>query len=60
MPPSERRLLDSLASQASVLAEDIAALEQREADIRLQLDTARALRSELVGTADVLNRARLG
>jgi hypothetical protein len=60
MPPSERRLLDLLASQASVLAEDIAALEQREADIRLQLDTARALRSELVGTADVLNRARLG
>jgi hypothetical protein len=60
MPPSERRLLDSLASQVSVLAEDIAALEQREADIRLQLDTARALRSELVGTADLLNRARLG
>ena len=60
MPPSERRLLDSLAWQVSVLAEDIAALEQREADIRLQLDTARALRWELVGTADLLNRARLG
>ena len=60
MPPSERRLLDSLASQVSVLAEDIAALEQREADIRLQLDTARALRSELVGTADLLTGARLG
>jgi outer membrane murein-binding lipoprotein Lpp len=59
MPPSERRLLDSLASQVSVLADDIAALEQREEDIRVQLDTARALRSELVGTADVLNRQRL-
>jgi transposase len=35
-------------------------LEQREADIRLQLDTARALQSELLGTADVLNRQRLG
>ena len=60
MPPSERRLLDSLTSQVSVLADDIAALEQREADIRLELNTARALRSELVGTADVLNRQRLG
>jgi hypothetical protein len=57
MLPSGRRLLDLLASQVSVLFEDIAALEQREADIRLQLDTARA---ELVGTASVLNRARLG
>jgi hypothetical protein len=60
MAPSERRLLDSLASQASVLANDIADLEQREADIRLQLDTARALQSELLETADVLNRQRLG
>jgi hypothetical protein len=60
MARSERRLLDSLASQASVLANDIADLEQREADIRLQLDTARALQSELLGTADVLNRQRLG
>jgi outer membrane murein-binding lipoprotein Lpp len=59
MGPSERRLLDSLASQASVLASDIAALEQREADIRLQLNTARALQSELLGAADVLNRQRL-
>ena len=60
MASSARRLLDSLASQASVLANDIADLEQREADIRLQLDTARALQSELHGTADVLNRQRLG
>jgi hypothetical protein len=60
MAPSDRRLLDSLASQASVLAADIADLEQREADIRLQLDIARALHSELLGTADVLNRRRLG
>jgi hypothetical protein len=60
MAPSACRLLDSLASQASVLANDIADLEQREADIRLQLDTARALQSELLGTADVLNRQRLG
>ena len=59
MAPSDRRLLDSLASQASVLANDIADLEQREADIHLQLDTARALQSELLGTADVLNRQRL-
>jgi hypothetical protein len=59
MGPSERRLLDSLASQASVLASDIAELEQREADIRLQRNTARALQSELLGTADVLNRQRL-
>jgi hypothetical protein len=60
MARSERCLLDSLASQASVLANDIADLERREADIRLQLDTARALQSELLGTADVLNRQRLG
>jgi hypothetical protein len=60
MPSSERRLLDSLTSQVSVLADDIAALEQREADIRLELNTARALQSELIGTADVLNRQRLG
>ena len=60
MAPSERRLLDSLASQASVLANVIADLEEREADIRLQLDTARALQSELLGAADVLNRQRLG
>jgi hypothetical protein len=60
MASSARRLLDSLASQASVLANDIADLAQREADIRLQLDTARALQSELLGTADVLNRQRLG
>ena len=52
-------MLDSLASQASVLADDIADLGQRETDIRLQLDTARALRSELLGTADLLNRKRL-
>jgi outer membrane murein-binding lipoprotein Lpp len=60
MAPSDRRLLDSLASQVSVLAADIADLEQREADIRLQLDIARALHSELLGTAEVLNRRRLG
>jgi len=59
MAPPGHGLLDSLASQASALAHDIADLEQREADIRLQLDTARALRSELLGTADVLNRKRL-
>ena len=40
MAPAERRLLDSLASQASTIAADIAELEQHEADIRLQLDTA--------------------
>ena len=43
-----------------MLADVIADLEQRESDIRLQLDTARALRSELLGMADALNRQRLG
>ena len=59
MAPLARRLLDSLTSEGSVLAQDIAELEQREADIRLQLDTARAAQSELLRNADVLNRQRL-
>ena len=59
MAPLARRLLDSLTSEGSVLAHDIAELEQREADIRLELDTARALQWELLRTADVLNRQRL-
>jgi hypothetical protein len=53
------RLLDSLASQAKAMAERIAELEQRQEDTRQQLDRLRALRSELLASADVLNRQRL-
>ena len=41
------------------MADAIADLERREEEIRVQLDAVRALRSELLGTADVLNRERL-
>ena len=59
MAPAEHHLLDSLASQASAIAADIAELEQDEADISLRLAKARALRSELLWKADMLNRQRL-
>jgi hypothetical protein len=53
------RLLDALESEIASMAEYITDLEQRQADIRQQLADARALRSELIATADALNRERL-
>lgn len=51
-------LLTALAAEAATV--HIADLEQQQTVIRQELAVWRALRSELLGSADALNRQRLG
>jgi hypothetical protein len=53
-------LLTALAAEAATVAEHIADLEQQQTVIRQELAVWRALRSELLWSADALNRQRLG
>jgi hypothetical protein len=54
------RLLHALTVSAAAMANDIAHLEEQQNTIRQELATARAVRAELLGAADALNRQRLG
>jgi len=51
-PPD--RLLNSLASEATSMAQEIADLERQEEEIRLKLANARAAQFELLSAADAL------
>jgi hypothetical protein len=51
-------LLDSMLVELAELTQTIADLEEQQEDIRLKLVKIRALRAELLGTADLLNRQR--
>jgi hypothetical protein len=51
-------LLDSMLVELAEITQTVANLEEQEAEIRLKLVKMRALQTELLGTADVLNRQR--
>jgi hypothetical protein len=53
-------LLDTMLVELVELTQAVADLEQQQEDIRLKLGKIRALRAELLGTADLLNRRRHG
>jgi hypothetical protein len=51
-------LLDSMLVELAEITQTVANLEEQEEEIRLKLVKMRALQTELLGTADVLNRQR--